>query len=116
MDGSYTVENSTAGSGSMWWSATDHTGNTGGYMMVVNASISKTDGTLLNSYTTGPIALQSSSLWRQFGFYFTTPANVSSVTIVMRNNSSGGVPANDIALDDITFRPCGPEVTVWISV
>jgi len=42
-DGSYTIENSTAGSGSVWWSTTDHTGNTGGYMMIVNASVSKTD-------------------------------------------------------------------------
>src|SRR5476651_628221 len=42
-DGSYTVENTTAGAGNVWWSTTDHTGNTGGYMMVVNASVAKTD-------------------------------------------------------------------------
>lgn len=76
--------------------------------------IEQTDGTLLASYTTGPIALQSGPLWRQFGFYFTTPANVSSVVVVMRNNSAGGAPANDIALDDITFRPCGPNISVQV--
>jgi hypothetical protein len=43
IDGSYTVENTTAGSGQVWWSTTDHTGNAGGYMMVVNASLSLTD-------------------------------------------------------------------------
>jgi len=159
IDGSYTIENTTVGSGLIWWPTTDHTGNSGGYMMVVNASISKTDyfykntvsgicpgttyefaawiinllrtqdlsppnitfmiekldGTLINSYTTGPIALQTSALWRQFGFYFTTPAGVTEVTIVMRNNSAGGAPANDLALDDITFRPCGPTVTASIE-
>ncbi len=26
-----------------------------------------------------------------------------------------GAPANDIALDDITFRPCGPIVTAEFS-
>jgi len=158
-DGSYTIENSTAGSGDIWWSTTDHTGNSGGYMMVVNASVSltdyfykktitglcpgtlyefaawvmnllrsqdlsppnitfiiqQTDGTLINSYTTGSISLQSGPVWRQFGFYFTTPSNVSTVVVVMRNNSAGGAPANDIALDDITFRPCGPNVLTWIS-
>ncbi|MDP4280593.1 MAG: PKD domain-containing protein [Bacteroidota bacterium] len=159
MDGSYTIENSTAGSGSIWWSTTDHTGNSGGYMMVVNASISltdyfykntitglcpgtvyefaawvlnllksqdnsppnitfmieKTDGTLLNSYTTGSIPLQSSAVWKQYGFYFSTPENVSTVVVVMRNNSAGGAPANDIALDDITFRPCGPDIFAKVT-
>jgi len=159
LDGSYTIENSTAGSGDQWWSTTDHTGNTGGYMMVVNASISttdyfytttitglcpgtlyefaawvmnllrsqdlnppnitfmieKTDGTLLNSYTTGDIALQSSPVWKQYGFYFSTPDNVTSVVVVMRNNSAGGMPANDIALDDITFRPCGPDLSCAVD-
>ena len=158
IDGSYTIENSTAGSGNIWWSTTDHTGNTGGYMMVVNASLSltdyfykntitglcpattyefaawvmnllraqdlsppnitfmieKTDGTLLNSYTTGSIPLQKSAVWKQYGFYFSTPANVSSVVVVMRNNSAGGAPANDIALDDITFRPCGPNLSALV--
>ena len=38
--------------------------------------IEKTDGTVLNSYTTGAIALQKSPLWRQFGFYFTTPGRM----------------------------------------
>lgn len=159
MDGSYTVENSTAGSGQVWWSTKDHTGDAGGYMMVVNASISKTDyffkttvnglcpgtlfefsawvmnllrssdlsppditfqiektdGSILASYTTGAIARQNIALWRQFGFYFSTPVGVSTVVIRMRNNSAGGAPANDIALDDITFRPCGPTVLAWIN-
>src|ERR1700733_6151254 len=41
-DGSYTIE-STTNTPNTWWTTTDHTGNTGGYMMVVNASVSKTD-------------------------------------------------------------------------
>lgn len=159
-DGSYTVENSTAGSGSVWWSTTDHTGNSGGYMMVVNASYSLTDyfykktvtglcpgttyefaawvvnllrssdlhppnitfqilntaGDILNSYTTGAIPLTSSgATWKQYGFYFTTPAGSSSVVIKMINNSLGGAPANDLALDDITFRACGPTVAATLT-
>ncbi|SEV96749.1 gliding motility-associated C-terminal domain-containing protein [Chitinophaga sp. YR573] len=160
-DGSYTVENTTAGAGNVWWSTTDHTGNTGGYMMVVNASTSVTDyfyqksvsglcpnttyefaawvvnllrssdnnppnitfsilssdgSTVIQSYTTGSIARTSSGpVWRQFGFYFTTPAGTSDVIIKMSNSSPGGAPANDLALDDITFRPCGPSVSAVIS-
>jgi gliding motility-associated-like protein len=160
-DGSYTVESSTAASGNVWWSTTDHTGNTGGYMMVVNASTSVTDyfykksvsglcpnttyefaawivnllrssdnnppnvtfsiltadgATVLQSYTTGTIARTSTGpVWRQFGFYFTTPAGVSDVMIKMSNSSPGGAPANDLALDDITFRPCGPSVSATFN-
>ncbi|RYY25935.1 MAG: PKD domain-containing protein, partial [Sphingobacteriaceae bacterium] len=159
-DGSYTVENSTAGSGSVWWSTTDHTGNSGGYMMVVNASVSKTDyfykstvsglcpgttyefaawvvnllrsrdisppnitftisttsGTVLGTYNTGTIPLTSGGpVWKQYGLYFTTPANVGDVVIQMTNNSAGGAPANDLALDDITFRACGPTMVSSFS-
>jgi gliding motility-associated-like protein len=154
-DGSYTVENTTAGAGNVWWSTADHTGNTGGYMMVVNASVSKTDyfykntvtglcpgttyefaawvvnllrssdisppnitftisttaGVVLGTYNTGTIPLTPSGpTWKQYGLYFTTPAGVSDVVIQMTNNSNGGAPANDLALDDITFRPCGPQM------
>ncbi|WP_187774786.1 gliding motility-associated C-terminal domain-containing protein [Pedobacter sp. BS3] len=162
-DGSYTVMKSTASSGSVWWSAQDHTGDvsgTHGYMMVVNASISVTDyfykttvsnlcpntsyefsawvvnllrssdtsppnitftiettgGTILNSYTTGSIPLTSGGpVWKKFGFNFSTPANVTDVVIRMRNNSAGGAPANDLALDDITFRPYGPVIDAGMN-
>jgi gliding motility-associated-like protein len=59
--------------------------------------------------------LSSSAVWKQYGFYFTTPSGVSNVVIRMRNNKAGAVPGNDIALDDITFRACGPTVTSAIQ-
>ena len=37
-DNYYTIANTTAGMLSGWWTTTDHTGNTGGYMMIVNGS------------------------------------------------------------------------------
>lgn len=155
-DGSYIIENTTAGSGSVWWSATDHTGNTGGYMMVVNASVSKTDyfykrtvtglcsntkyqfsawivnllrsndisppnitfsiektdGTVIESYTSGTIPRTSGNYqWIQKSFNFTVPAGVGDIVIKMTNNSAGGAPANDLAIDDITFSPYGPDIS-----
>jgi gliding motility-associated-like protein len=154
-DGSYTVEKTTNTPGT-WWTTTDHTG--GGYMMVVNASLSTTDyfykntvsglcagttyefaawimnllrsqdnsppnitftiedtsGTILGTYNTGNIGLSSSAVWKHYGFFFTTPSGVSTVVIRMRNNKAGAAPGNDIALDDITFRACGPTVTSQI--
>ncbi len=158
-DGSYTIESTTNTPGT-WWTTTDHTGNPGGYMMVVNASLSKTDyfykrevanlcggttyqfsawvgnllksrdisppditfsiettsGTVLQSFDTGTIPLHTDAFkWVQYAFNFTLPAASSNVIIKMTNNSSGGAPANDLALDDITFSPYGPSLAASFS-
>ena len=65
------------------------------------------DGTPIGQpYNTGDIDATSDIRWKQYGTYFTTPANVTSVIVKMINNAPGGC-GNDLALDDITFRPCG---------
>ena len=158
-DGFYTVRNNTSNcfSNSWYTVASDHTGDAGGYFMLVNASIQpsafyldtvrglcsnttyelaawimnvirtsacsgdpiqpnltfsveKTDGTVLKTYNTGNIATLSSPVWNQYGTFFTTPVGVSDVVLRIFNNSQGGC-GNDLALDDITFRPCGPLIT-----
>ncbi len=154
-DGFYTVRNSSnACYGSTWHTlSSDHSGEPGGYFMLVNASftpgdfyvdtvrgicsgttfefaawvinmlrpgacsppilpnltfrIERTDGALIQSYNTGDIGSTSSPQWQQIGFFFTTPPGVTDVIVRITNNASGGC-GNDLALDDITFRPCGP--------
>lgn len=71
-------------------------------------------GTILNQYSTGGINVTSSPRWEQYGFYFTTTAGNTDVVIRMTNNAPGG-QGNDLALDDIMFRPCGPVVTSEIQ-
>lgn len=73
-------------------------------------TIEKVDGTILQTYNSGNIPTQSSPVWQQFGFFFTTPASVSDVVVRIFNNAPGGC-GNDLALDDITFRACGPKLT-----
>jgi len=73
----------------------------------ITFQIETTTGTLLSTYSTGKIASSSSPVWRQYGLFFKTPTNVDQVVIRMTNNGPGGC-GNDIALDDITFRACGP--------
>lgn len=149
-DGYYTIANSTKGMYSVWWQTTDHTGNPGGYMMIVNCSyapgifytrkvaglcgstkyqfaawlknlinnnglqpnvtfsIETTAGVPLGSGTTGNIPVGNT--WIQYPFTFTTPANTDSIVIKMTNNAPGGY-GNDIAIDDITFRPYGAPVS-----
>lgn len=71
--------------------------------------IESTDGTLLQSYNSGSIVATTPPQWNQYGFFFTMPSNVSDVVVRMVNNAPGGC-GNDLGLDDITFRPCGPQV------
>lgn len=162
-DGYYTIANTTSGMLSDWWTTYDHdyqtTGQTTGYMMVVNASLSVTDyffkdtvtglcagttyefaawvlnlfnngntvypnltfniydastGTNLGTYNTGNIVGSTSKIdWQQYGFYFTATTN--SVVLKITNNKAGAAPGNDLALDDITFRPCGSTITATYS-
>jgi gliding motility-associated-like protein len=75
----------------------------------ITFSIETTSGVVLKTYNTGNIPPTSNVQWQQYGTFFTTPANVTDVIVKMVNNATGGC-GNDLALDDITFRPCGPVI------
>lgn len=78
--------------------------HSGANMILPNVSF-LIDGVV--KYNTGNIP--ETEQWNTYGFLFTTGANQSSVTLSLRNNASGGV-GNDLALDNISFGTCGPEV------
>ena len=65
------------------------------------------DGEVL--YETGNIA--NNQQWNTYGFTFTTDPGQTSLTLSLRNNAPGG-NGNDLAIDNITFRPCGPEALI----
>jgi hypothetical protein len=52
------------------------------------------------------------SAWHTYGFTFVPTTN--TLTFALRNNNPGGVTnvGNDLAIDNISFRPCGPTVSV----
>ena len=52
----------------------------------------------------------SAADWIRKSLNFTVPANVNTVTLKMTNENPGGI-GNDLAIDDITFRACGPLVS-----
>ncbi len=76
--------------------------------------IEKPDGTVLGSYDSGIIPGTSSPEWKKYGILFTTPADNATIVLRIRNNSPGG-NGNDLALDDIAFRPCGAQITASIE-
>ncbi|MGN6179674.1 MAG: gliding motility-associated C-terminal domain-containing protein [Mucilaginibacter sp.] len=67
------------------------------------------DGTVLDTLNTNAIEPTASPTWVQESLYFTTPNTVTSVTVELINNAPGGY-GNDLILDDITFRACGPVI------
>lgn len=74
-------------------------------------NIETPDRTILQTYSTGNLSAVSVAQWKQYGFFFKTPGNVSNVVLRILNNSQGGC-GNDLAIDDITFRSCGPKLAV----
>jgi gliding motility-associated-like protein len=77
-------------------------------------NIETTTGIVLGTYSTGNISSPGNPTWKQYGLFFTTPLNTNNVVIRLTNTAPGGC-GNDLALDDITFRPCGPSVTAIVS-
>ncbi len=86
--------------------------NRNGIKPNITFNIETTSGTVLKSYKTGDIPVNPT--WEQYGFFFSTTPGEGSVVIRMTNNAPGGC-GNDLLLDDITFRACGPLVTASIS-
>lgn len=63
-------------------------------------------------YSTGQIAQDEK--WHSFGFTFTTGTGQNTLKLTLRNNAPGGF-GNDLALDNISFRTCGPTSSISIS-
>lgn len=59
----------------------------------------------VEQYTTGDIG--QTEQWNTYGFTFTTDPGVTTMKLSLRNNAPGGF-GNDLAIDNVTFRPCGP--------
>ena len=86
------------------------------YPLLPNLSIrlETPEGTIIANIVTGYVARVEDPKWTQYRAYFTTPASISTLMLVMSDNTPSGC-GNDFALDDITFRECikpvPPKVT-----
>jgi hypothetical protein len=67
---------------------------------------------LIVPFSSGPIPASNIPFWNQYATTFTTPPGVNSVVLILSSEAVGGIGTspvgNDLALDDITLRPCGP--------
>ncbi|WP_421944356.1 T9SS type B sorting domain-containing protein [Pedobacter sp.] len=79
----------------------------------VTFTIENRAGDILKSYNTGDIPETGAPEWKQYATLFRTQ-NETEVILKITNNGNRGA-GNDIALDDITFRACGPTLTPSIN-
>ncbi|MGZ3929490.1 MAG: T9SS type B sorting domain-containing protein, partial [Mucilaginibacter sp.] len=76
----------------------------------ITFSIETATGRVLSPpYNTGDIPETENPTWIQYGTFFTSPSDGEDIVVKMINNGGGG-NGNDIAMDDITFSPCGPLI------
>lgn len=52
--------------------------------------------------------------WKTYGFTFVTAPDETTLKLSVRNNAPGGI-GNDLALDNITFRACGPDGIIALA-
>ncbi|MFX8620465.1 hypothetical protein ABTM24_19700, partial [Acinetobacter baumannii] len=71
---------------------------------------------LLATYTTDTLPLSPVNgpvNWIKYGFQFSLPANITSLKLEIVDFRGGGAACgNDVALDDILFEACVPQITV----
>jgi gliding motility-associated-like protein len=70
--------------------------------LLPNVSFSIDD---VSRFTTGLIP--ETGTWNTYGFTFATAPGQTSVILALSNNAPGGI-GNDLAIDNISFRACGP--------
>ena len=78
--------------------------------VIAPSGISATD--LANypvAYKTGDIINDAN--WHSHGFTFTTGPNTIDLVLAMRNYAPGG-EGNDIAIDNLVFKACGPDLSI----
>ncbi len=55
-----------------------------------------------------------SATWYTYRFSFSTDPGTTEITLSLRNDAPGGY-GNDLAIDNISFRACGPDINVPVT-
>ncbi|RDC56574.1 hypothetical protein DU508_13430 [Pedobacter chinensis] len=79
----------------------------------ITFQIETKSGQILKAYSTQDIPETTTPTWIRYSTTFTT-GNETDLVLKIINSGRGGT-GNDIALDDITFRACGPIITQKIN-
>ena len=81
----------------------------------VTFQIRSTTGAILGSISTGILSEENGEVWKNFYLDFRSDPSSSEVDVVLINNAPGG-NGNDLAIDDISFSPCGPSTSITATL
>ncbi|QJB37585.1 gliding motility-associated C-terminal domain-containing protein [Chitinophaga oryzae] len=74
-----------------------------------------TTGAVLQRFNTNDVSMNlRKPEWQQYGGSFKIPPNLTSVKLTILNNNFGGC-GNDIAIDDIQFTYCSPDLFAYVD-
>lgn len=73
--------------------------------------IEQTDGTLINEVVQPALTRTVTPTWIQLSMQFVIKTNVDGVVVKLINKGLGGC-GNDLVIDDISFRPLHPDLTI----
>ncbi|HXL55082.1 MAG TPA: gliding motility-associated C-terminal domain-containing protein [Chitinophagaceae bacterium] len=76
----------------------------------ITLQVETISGTVLSGYSSGKIYETDALEWKQYGTFFKTSANTTSVALRIINSAGSGECGNVVGIDDIAFKPCGPIV------
>ncbi len=71
-------------------------------------SIETESGRVIQSIPIGTIPLSATPVWRRYATVFTAPEVTDGVVVRLINRQGDGGCGNDLALDDIQLKQCGP--------
>ncbi|GAB3342655.1 hypothetical protein GCM10027299_57660 [Larkinella ripae] len=77
----------------------------------ITMKIERANGSSIQTLNTGSIPRTNTPTWIRYSVLFTMPDDGNTVVIKLINNGPGGC-GNDLALDDIQFRPCHPVLSI----
>ena len=81
----------------------------------VTFQIRSTSGVILGSVSTGDLPQEVGEVWKNYYLDFKSDPSSSDVDVVLINNAPGG-NGNDLAIDDISFSPCGPSTSITATL
>lgn len=76
-----------------------------------NRILPNVDFMINGSVVYSTVDIPENERWNKYGFNFRTYPGQNSVTLALRNNAPGGI-GNDLAIDNIRFRACGPTAEI----
>lgn len=81
---------------------------------IIAMRVEQTDGTLIKEVIQPAVPRTVNPVWVQLTMQFSIQTNTNDVVVKLINNGLGGC-GNDLAIDDIGFRPVHPELTIQFA-